>query len=71
MVGEDGLVDEVHVVGVEMIVVVAEERGQFGEVDGVVVFGFVRSELNLVHEGIGLGEEVFYANEITFSLFLV
>jgi hypothetical protein len=28
VVGEDGFVDEVHVVGVEVVVVVVEERGQ-------------------------------------------
>lgn len=39
--------------------------------DGVVVLGFIGSKLNLIHEGIGLGEEVFYADELILSLFLI
>ena len=53
---EDRLVDQAHVVPVEVVLLLAHSVGQFSNGARIILPGLVGEELNLVHEGIGLGD---------------
>lgn len=54
-----------------MVVVVGETVGQFGQFDRVVIFGFVRSVLDLVHERVGIGQQILDADKVFLLLFVL
>jgi hypothetical protein len=70
-VGEDRLVEHGHVVGIDVVLEVAEDGRQLPEQHRVVVLGFVGRELDLVHEGVGVGQEVSDADQVVLLVFFV
>jgi hypothetical protein len=60
---EDGLINKVHVVSIDMILVIAKYIWEFADDPRVIAFGLTGHELNFVHEWIGPGEQVFYTND--------
>lgn len=71
LVGEDRLVEHGHVVGIDVVLEVAEDGRQLPEQHRVVVLGFVGRELDLVHEGVGVGQEVSDADQVVLLVFFV